>query len=331
MRFYLTDAYIQALLSGIPKARKRVIIHATDIRWGEHLNVFLPLLADAAKRGLEVRIIGDMYSKYLSLAPHLNRSSSISWKATSAINDTLRQNGVQVSYIGKLHLNPFKRRTHSKITLLDDRIFTFGGINFSEGALQNKDYMLEMHDPILADRLYRLVRTIESNDPVPLPDLEEQLGGEATLLFDGGTPKQSIIYDTACRLAATAKKIYVVSQMCPSGQLAKNINKTDNECYFIRFNQTDPPDNLGLIFDQKRYHIKNRYTGNAYIHAKFLLTEDHNGTKHLLSGSNNLSYRGVAFGTREIALHSTNIELWNSFYQFIQQEIRGAAPQPHRT
>ena len=67
-------AYLQALLTGIPKARKRVLIHATDIRWGERLNTFLPLLTEAVTRGVEVRIIGDMYSKYLSMVPHPTRS-----------------------------------------------------------------------------------------------------------------------------------------------------------------------------------------------------------------------------------------------------------------
>jgi phosphatidylserine/phosphatidylglycerophosphate/cardiolipin synthase-like enzyme len=322
IHFLNVDAYIKALLASIPGAQKRVIIQSGDLRWGRHLSAFLPLLVDARHRGVEVRIIGDMYSKYLGTVPHPNRGESPAWKDVVKVNTSLREQDIPVIYIGKLGINPFKRRLHSKITIVDDRIFTFGGVNFSEGALRNRDYMLDMTDPILADRLYRLVRQIEKNQPGPLPDIEEQLGGEATLLYDGGTPKQSIIYETACRLVSTAKKVYYVSQMSPSGKLAKLITNTDNECYFIRFKQTDPPDNLGLWFDQTRYRIKNLYKGETYIHAKFILTEDQNGSKHVISGSHNFSWRGVAWGTKEIAVHATDEQLWHAFYTFLLTGIK---------
>jgi len=328
MRFLPVSAYIEALHVAIPRAKQRIVINAADIRWGEQLSTFLPLFSEAAKRGVEVRIIADIYSKYMALAPHPNRSDpAVSWKQNLAIAAQLQTAGARFSYIGKLGLNPFAHRTHTKITIIDNQLYTFGGVNFCESSLKNKDYMLSMHDPILADRLYRLIGEIEKAGPRPLPDFEEQLGGQAMVLFDGGTPKTSAIYDTACRLAASAKKLYLVSQMCPSGKLARLINNTDNYCYFIHTSQADPPANIGMWLDQKRYHIKNQYTGSAYIHAKFLLTEDKNGDKHLLSGSNNFSYRGVKFGTKEIAVHSTDPVLWQAFYDFMQQQIVGQPAQ----
>jgi len=325
MRFLSAESYYQALLHGIPQARQRIIIHAMDMRWGNRLEAFIPLLIAAAGRGVEVCLVGDMYSKFHASMPHMNRTKSNNWSYVTHIRDQLRAGGVMVTYTGKIGLNPFAHRTHSKITLLDDQIFTFGGVNFSSDSFANTDYMLEMHDTILADRLHRLVKTIEADEKQSLPDLEELLGGTATLLFDGGTPKKSIIYETACKVVGSAKKVYYVSQMCPSGKLAKQITATANECYFIKPSQADPPANFALIFDKARYKITNHYTGKRYIHAKFILTEDKNGSKHIISGSNNFSWRGIAFGTKEIAVHSTDPILWQAMYDFLQTEIVNAA------
>jgi hypothetical protein len=109
--------------------------------------------------------------------------------------------------------------------------------------------------------------------------------------------------------------------MCPSGRLAKLLNSTNNVCYFIRPSQVDPPSNLALIFDKARFGIKNHYKGKGYIHAKFILTEGNDGSKHIISGSNNFSWRGIAFGTKEIAVHSTDATLWQTFYDYMQDKI----------
>lgn len=320
MRFLRADEYLKVLLATIPQASMRVVIHAMDIGWGKAPEQLLPLLCAAAQRGVEVRLVGDIYTRF-NARSHRRRPPGASWVRILEIQKQLQTAGAEVTYIGKLGLNPFAGRTHSKITLVDNTVYTFGGVNFTDDSFQNADYMLSMTDPILADRLYRLVRHIEK-DQLTLPDLEEDLGGQATLLFDGGTPKQSIIYETACALVKRAKKVYYVSQMCPSGTLAKNLVATDNECYFIKARQADIPANLALMFDQRRYGITNRYQGSRYIHAKFILTEDKNGSKHIVSGSNNFSWRGVAYGTKEIAVHSTDPQLWDSFYNFLQTEIK---------
>lgn len=314
--------YFQALLEGIPKTNRRIVIHAMIVSWGPYTKALVPLLAAAGKRGVDIQIVGDRFTKFQANLPRFSRPKYSPWSYTATINAQLEENGATCAYIGKVGLNPYKHRTHSKITILDDRIFTFGGVNFSDDSFENHDYMLDMHDPILADRLYRLVMAIKKDDRSVLADLDEQLGGQATLLFDGGAPGKSVIYDTACQVVSTAKKVYYVSQMCPSGKLAKNIRATDNECYFITPSQAEPPANLALVLDTLRYKITNRYHGKTYIHAKFILTEDKNGSKHIISGSNNFSWRGIAYGTREIAVHSTDTKLWDAFYGFLQQNIK---------
>ncbi|MET1032937.1 MAG: phospholipase D-like domain-containing protein, partial [Candidatus Saccharimonadales bacterium] len=314
MTFTPAADYFDALITGIPKAQKRVIIHAMTIWWGPHNEQLVPLLINAVTRGVEVQFVGDIYSKFQALMPRLSRPAGSSWQHTVEVNDRLKKAGVQITYTGKIGLNPYKNRCHSKITLIDDHIYTFGGVNFSDDSFENHDYMLEMHDAAFAEELYRLVHTLQQNPKSPLPDIRQSIGDNATLLFDGGTQRVSAIYETACEIVAQAKKVYFVSQMSPSGKLAELITATDNECYLIRPSQAEPPANIDLIVNGRRYGIKNRYTGEGYIHAKFILTEGHDGSKHVISGSNNFSWRGVKYGTKEIAVHSTDPELWQDFY-----------------
>lgn len=321
MKLITATEYYNALLTGIPQAKKRIVIHAMVLLWQPHsTEELVPLLKDALERGVEVRIVGDMYSKFSSNLPSFVRGDwTPRWGHTLAVNSELESLGAHIKYVGKLGFNPFKQRCHSKITVIDDICYTFGGVNFYGGAFTFHDYMLEMHDTKLADRLYSLVCDIEKFPR--MSDIKEPIDKLNTLLFDGGTPESSVIYDTACEVVADAKKVYYVSQMCPSGQLAKLLNQTDSECYFIRPVQADPPSNLALIVDKARFAIKNRYKGKKYIHAKFILCEAKDGTKHLVSGSNNFSYRGIAYGTKEIAVHSTDPALWQTFYDYMQKEI----------
>ncbi len=320
MKFVSATDYYKALLAQIPKARKRIVIHAMVVLWQQHTEDILALLYPALERGVEVRIVGDMYSKLTANMPKFVRSDrGPKWGHTIAINSDLQSKGAHITYVGKLGFNPFKQRCHSKITIIDDVCFTFGGVNFYAGGFTYHDYMLEIHNKKLADRLYSLVRDIEKFPR--LADAVEKLDQHNTLLFDGGTPGSSAIYDAACEAVANAKKVYYVSQMCPSGRLAKLLTKTQNECYFIRPTQADPPSNLALIVDRARYGITNRYKGKQYIHAKFILCEGHDGSKWIVSGSNNFSWRGIAYGTKEVAVLSSDPQLWQKFYDYMQREI----------
>lgn len=319
--FMTASAYYDALVAAVPKARKRIAINAMALQWGPRCEVLLPSLLSAAKKGVDIHIIGDLYTKFYAQIPKLVRAQGPSWQHIQDIAEQLRQAGIQVTYISKLSYNPYRNRCHTKITVIDNQVFSFGGVNFVDSAFDNHDYMLNIHDAAVADKLYKLVLKLEQDRKEPLEDRQEALDNTSTMLFDGGTPNKSIIYSTACDIVNTAKKVYYVSQCCPSGKLAELLVAKDYECYFIRPSQAEPPSHLDLIWDKFKYGITNRYKGPKYIHAKFILTEDDNGTKHVLSGSNNFSWRGVAYGTKEIALHSTDEKLWQQFYDFMEQEI----------
>lgn len=318
------DTYYQTLLLELPRARKRIVIHAMDIRWGAHLQPFISILAEAAERGVEIRLVGDLYSKHaVTSILGIGTANDLSWGAIGDINDRLRSSGVQVTYIGEVNLNPYKGRTHSKITLIDDFVLSFGGVNFSDVSFTYQDFMLGIHNTALADRLYRLVLDIEKSTGQLMPDLQQPLSQTDTMLFDGGTPGKSMIYETACDLVDRAAKVYYVSQMCPTGRLAKLIKTKAYECHFTQTSKMMGPALVGAFVDKLSSGIVNSYQGQKFIHAKYILTENADGSKHVLTGSHNFSWRGVAYGTREIALHSTNPGLWDACYTFLQYHIRG--------
>jgi cardiolipin synthase A/B len=321
MKLISAAEYYDALLTSIPKAKRRIVIHAMTILWNTQTETIAAQLSSALERGVEVHIVGDIYSKFYANTPRLMRTmDNRKWAHTRAINIKLEAEGAHIKYVGRLGLNPYKGRTHSKVTIVDDTAYTFGGVNFTDGSFHNHDYMLRIKDRELCEELYQLVLAI-GEAKQPLPDRVVPLSASATMLFDGGMPSSSAIYDKACEIVGKAKKVYYVSQMVPSGRLGKLVTSVENECYFNHPTQANTPSNLAILVDQTRYGIKNLYKGKTYIHAKFILCQYADGSKHLISGSNNFSWRGIVYGTREIAVHSTDTTLWDSFYEYMQREI----------
>jgi len=318
--------YFKALYSQIGTAKRRIVIHAMVVLWGGQTETLLPLLEEALTRGVEVHIIGDVYSKYETQKAKWSKDNeTYSWKHTAAINERLIEQGAHVTYVSKLGVNIFKGRCHSKLTVIDDTVFTFGGINFSDAHFTFQDFMFEIHNADFAQQAYDIAADIAQHPFGPRPNITRRIDDNTTLLFDGGTPRESVIYDAACAAVANAQKVYFVSKMSPSGELATLLSQTDSKCYYNRYDIESLPDNLAIVFDEARYHTKNRYEGSKHIHAKFILCENADGTRELITGSNNFSWRGIAFGTKEIAMHSTNHKLWDTVYDFLQSEIIRAA------
>lgn len=320
--------YYHELAAALAKAKRRIAIHAMLVAWTPGMDQLVPLIRAAQKRGVSVDIVGDYYTRiYLSLWSPFSRKAGEAgtWQRTKTINDKLAANGATVSYIGKIKpLNPFAGRCHSKITVVDDRIFSFGGVNFGDqdlrGDMPNLDFMLSARDKALADYLHQLVRTMGQDTGV-LPDYQHAIDPQTTVLFDGGKPSESIIYDTVCRIAANATSLYYVSQWPPSGRLGYIVAQKQSACYFNRVGQGNFPHNLQSLVGKIRYPSLNRYTKTPYLHAKFLLAQDADGSKHLITGSNNFSWSGVQFGTKEVAIYSTNEELWQALYEYLENTI----------
>lgn len=314
------DAYRKQLLQLLPKARTRIVVAAMGVLWGEKTDKIFEELEHALGRGVRVHVLLDAYTKFAATKPGQPRSMRLRYKKTILLLEDLQKKGARISSVGKLGFNPFKGRCHIKITVVDDHCFSFGGVNFTDESFTNSDYMLYAKNPDLAECLEQLVTRIAG--PVrPLPNAEVVLSNQQSILFDGGEPGHSIIYDQTLALTAKAKKILYISQMTPNNKLVHALKQTDTTFFFNLPEAMEVPANWGQAFDQQKFRLTNSYTSTDYIHAKFILFELQDGTKALISGSNNFSYRGVAFGTQEIALYSTDPKLWQQLYSFTKEHI----------
>ncbi len=320
LRVVEAGEYRDQLLQLLPKAKTRIVIAAMGVLWGEKTDKIFYELEQALQRSVQIHVLLDVYTKFAATKPGQPRSMRLRYKKTVLLLEALQQKGARISAVGKLGFNPFKGRRHVKITVIDDHCFSFGGVNFTDEGFANSDYMLYAKNPDLAECLQQLVTRIA--DPVrALPDAEVPLSNGQSILFDGGEPGHSIIYDRALLLTAKAKKVWYVSQYTPNNKLVRALQQSDTTFFFNQPEVMEVPANWGQAFDQQRFRITNSYTGTEYIHAKFILFELKDGQKALISGSNNFNYRGVAFGTQEIALYSTDTKLWQQLHSFTKEHI----------
>jgi cardiolipin synthase A/B len=313
------NAYVKALLKTIPQAKKRVVVAAMVMLSGEKTDQVFEVLKKAAQRGVSVRVLIDNYTRFMGL---LNKADKgrIRLKRTFTTLEELSGLGARVYYFGRIGLIPYKGRCHLKISIVDDDVFSFGGINFNDEDFQRADYMLHTQSRTYADCLEELVKRVGGAQP-PLANGEVEIDETATILFDGGKPHDPGIYEKACELTAQALKVHYVSHMAPSSKLAHLLQETNATIYTSRPDQMPAPNSWGQAYDLQKYRLTNSYTRTTELHAKFILFELPGGRRALLSGSHNFSYRGVAFGTQEMALYSTDKALWGQLYKFLEKHV----------
>ncbi len=318
MQLVTTAEYYPELLRAVAQARQRIVLAAMVVLADERTTPILQAIVAASKRGVKVCILHDVYSQTWFSTSHVSRRERPQLVAsTRAMLAQLARAGAEIIEYGTIGRNPFKGRCHIKITVVDDVAYTFGGVNFAAPHFDHTDYMFRIAQKTLADKLEAIVHnTVKTRENIEWP-----IDTANTLLFDGGQPKQSVIYDRACELAASAKHIYYISQMAPSGRLARLLQQTESDCYFNRPSVGSPVLTASLLIDQMRGTVKNLYKHQRYIHAKFILFELKDGSKALVSGSNNFSWRGVAYGTQEIALMSTDDGLWQQLHVFMERYL----------
>jgi cardiolipin synthase A/B len=307
--------YQTELMRVLPHAKERIVIAAMIVLSGKHTDRIFREIQRALQRGVRVRILLDNFTKLTYL--YGIRPGKARFDKTAAVLNDLHDLGATVHYVGHIGLVPYRGRCHLKATVVDDDVYSFGGINFFDEAFRVADYMLHIVSRSYADCLEELVRRVgESAGPLPNGEVPIETG--ASILFDGGGAGSSVIYERACELSARASRVYYVSQMAPSGALATILHSTDFTCYTNAPSLMNAPDAWGQAFDLKRFHTVNAYQGSRYLHAKFMLFELPGGKRAVLSGSHNFSYRGVAFGTQEIALHTTDQGVWDDLHAVVQ-------------
>jgi len=312
--------YVNDATKSIKKAKSNISFLALVIANEQKTNILIDALIDASRRGVNVQVAADVftYGDLGGLMPTRRRYKQS--RITTKMGREFKENGVKFNWLGRTSSLIYSGRTHIKWCIVDDTIYSFGGVNMSNDHIDNRDYMIKIKDKLLADKLVaehnRLIRADTGGYSYPSHSFKHD---ENTIFIDGGLFGDSIIYRRACKLASEAKKVTFVSQYCPTGKLSKILKKTDSKLYF------NPPANASkgdsrIAIKIAMFLSRNKtiYKKPEYLHAKFMIFEMSDGRRIALTGSHNFSNVGVILGTREIALETEDSAIINQLEDFVK-------------
>ena len=315
--------YVAEATDLIHRAKNRVVVIAMVVADHGRMRPMIDALVKAAERGVKVSVAADVFTygevngSFLPI-----RYSSKGPRAATAMARELKKAGVHFAWLGHGRVTLFNGRTHSKWCVVDDTSFVFGGVNLYEEGLDHSDFMFRVTDTELANHLdkewHHIIRAERASTNFRSHTLTLPVG---TALFDGGIIGRSIIYKRACELTMFAKHVTFVSQYCPTSKLARELKKVSHTLYFNRPEQASFLNRLLLKLSMALSGLKTEYTKKPYVHAKYMIFTMYDGSKIALTGSHNFAYTGVLFGTREIALETSNPAIIKQLESFTKSYI----------
>ena len=324
MKLVLPMDYVEQATKHIKRAKKRVFLMSMVVADHPATHQLIEELMNAAKRGVSVTVTADIFTYgevsggFLPL-----RFYSPGIKDVNLMVKHMRNAGIKFLWLGRARMTFFNGRTHTKWCVIDDTVFTFGGVNmYQDGVAENIDYMFRIKDHRLADRLaYEQKRIAKAERTTTnYPSVAYELG-DSTVLLDGGIIAHSIIYRRAVELAREATDILFVSQYCPTGKLARTFKKKNVRLYFNNPEQANLLNGTMIRISMLQSGLKTLYTRESYLHAKFIIFTMPDGSKVAITGSHNFAYTGVLFGTREIALETADKKIIRQLEQFYEKNI----------
>lgn len=323
-----TTDIIPDIVEKINNAKSEIVMISMVISDGRATEDLMKAIDNAAKRGVKVKMAAD-YFTFISLGGFLvfNHFRNKDLKRNSKTLKKLRENGVKFTWLGSTNWSIMNGRTHCKWITIDDFVYSFGGINFYQEGLENCDYMFRVRSEEISKELNRKFDEILDSDKRKFSPKNEniKIDDKSQILFDGGFVGKSIIYTKVYELAKNAKKITLVSQYPPTGKLARLLKKRATDVFDIKlyFNtvKTARSSNKIIIKLGEISGLKNEYKKQQYLHAKFIIFEDENGQKTAVSGSHNFTAAGGLFGTRELALLTTDEKIILQLENFLKNEV----------
>ena len=322
-KLLLPESYLKKATAAIATATSRVVFMSLMFTDDDVTDEFIDALGAAARRGVSVRIAADLFT-YGELGGHFVpfKFFTADGRATTSIVRKLTAQGVQFDWLGRFSTTPVNGRTHIKCLIVDDQVYSFGGVNLYGKDFPNTDYMFHVRDPRLADDLEHEFNQIIKADSGHYAYRSHKFSfGDSIVLTDGGFQGDSIIYRRACDLTKEATHVLLVSQYCPTGKLSRLLKKTSSDLYF------NPPNlartlnriviSVGMFFSK---HVT-LYRRDRYLHAKFMIFTMADGSKVALTGSHNFVYAGVLLGTREIALETRNAKIIHQLESFFESHV----------
>lgn len=336
-KFDLQDPndFIKDFQKEAKKAKKRIWIQTMYFEFGNKTKIFEETLIKAAKKGIDVKVVIDWSTKRhvkekIHLMPILpirskNREElKILSQKSEKMLEKLEKAGAKVVLANQPgvngHIVPFLKRSHAKIFIVDDLFWT-GGINLTDAAFDNIDFMIKLKHPKLIDSVSRQFPQLSKKETKNyLFDIDDNY----RLLIDNGRYNKSIIYNHAVKMIERAKEeIIFISQYVPDGILLKKLVQKANERINVIIITSHREHKVFTKFPYtplyKRLRSKIKY--NPYIklvhcqrkvHAKLLEVDK----KEVIFGSHNFVKTTVWVGTQEISIYSKDKKLINELYKF---------------
>ena len=317
--------YVATATEHINRAKHHVSFLCMMVTDGTATDELVDAMAAAAKRGVDVQVAADTFTygelggHFIPLKYYTKRS-----RATTSMSKELTKAGVRFTWLGRFSALPFTGRTHSKILVVDDTVYSFGGVNLYDESLSYTDYMFQCKDQLLAlelrDEISRLVKADGSN--FSYRSHEFTTDKKNKVLIDGGFQGDSVIYRRAVQLTRQASEVLFVSQYCPAGKLARALKHTPSRLYFNKPANAKFWNKLIIGSNMFFSGAKTLYTKDKYLHAKFMIFTMPDGKKVAITGSHNFAPAGVVFGTREIALETTDAKIIKQLERFFEDYVK---------
>lgn len=315
--------YVKDATDAIKKAKRRISFLCMMVSDDTATDAFIDALNEAARRGVHVEVAADVFT-YGELSGHFipTRYFTKKTRETNTMAKEFKENNVIFNWLGRFSNTPFTGRTHIKWCVVDDTIYSFGGVNLYDQGLENADYMFKIIDGELADTLdkeyERLVRADNGHFAYKSRTIKSRYG---KVHIDGGLPFDSAIYRRACSLASEAESVIYASQYGPTGKLNRLLKKTNSKLYFNNGEHAPGINKFAIGVIHFLTRNKTRYKKKRYLHAKFMLFTMKDGRKIALTGSHNFVHGGVLLGTREVALETENAAVIQQLEEFYQEYV----------
>lgn len=326
-RLLTATEYARDLTRKIKAAESRICIISTTFHADDPLSTaVVDALADAAARGVKVSIGADSFTYIEPKGSILTGAKKHSSRAINAhrVQRRLSKDGVEFQWLGRMSNLVFAGRTHTKWAIVDDIVYSFGGVNLDHVSFTNADYMIRFQHHVLAERLADEHRRILKADRANHASRSHKLvlDEQNTILIDGGVPGDSVIYRRACTLAKEASEVTLVSQYCPTGRLSRILKRKSAVLYFNHWRKARWVNMLiiqaGMIISRQ----STLYNRRLYLHSKFIIYTAQDKSRVALSGSHNYTNSGVIVGTREIALETRDPELIDQLAAFLDKHVK---------
>lgn len=323
-KLLITADYIVDAIKAISIAKQRVLFMSLMFTDDDVTDDFVDALEAAAERGVSVQIAADVFT-YGELGGHFLpfKFFTKNSRATTTTVRELTKKGITFNWLGRFSVTPVSGRTHIKCLIVDDDVYSFGGVNlYGKDILGNVDYMFKCKDERLADDLTNEFNQITKADRGHYAYRSHRFSyGKNTVLTDGGFQGDSIIYRRVCELAREASDILLVSQYCPTGKLSRILKSKPSRLYFNPPALAGPLNRAviraGMLFSGHT----TLYNRNRYLHAKFMIFTMPDGRKVAVTGSHNFVYGGVLLGTREIALETDDPKIVRQLERFFESYV----------